>query len=129
MHLISQYSQQSISKDSTSTGSASWIQPMMKRKWLGEKFQKVPKSKTSIRCILTTIHMALILYRTFLVSQMVKNLPAMLGAWGRSLGWEDPLEEGMATHSSILAWRITRDRRGWQVTVHGVAESRTQLSD
>ena len=82
-----------------------------------------------MRCILTTIHMALILYRTFLVSQMVKNLPAMLGAWGRSLGWEDPLEEGMATHSSILAWRITRDRQGWQVTVHGVAESRTQLSD
>ena len=35
-----------------------------------------------------------------------KNLPAMLEAWLRSLGWEDPLEEGIATHSSILAWRI-----------------------
>ena len=37
---------------------------------------------------------------------MVKNPPAMQETWVRSLGWEDPLEEGMATHSSILAWRI-----------------------
>ena len=37
---------------------------------------------------------------------MVKNLPAMQETWVRSLGWEDPLEEGMATHSSILAWKI-----------------------
>ena len=37
---------------------------------------------------------------------MVKNLPAMQETWVRSLGWEDPLEKGMATHSSILAWRI-----------------------
>ena len=36
------------------------------------------------------------------------------------LGWEDPLEEGMATHSSILAWRITMDRGAWRATVHGV---------
>ena len=41
-----------------------------------------------------------------LVAQMVKNLPAMHETWVRFLGWEDPLEEGMATHSSILAWRI-----------------------
>ena len=41
-----------------------------------------------------------------LVAQMVKNLPAMQETWVRSLGWEDPLEENMATHSSILAWRI-----------------------
>ena len=41
-----------------------------------------------------------------LVAQMVKNLPAMLETWIQSLGWEDPLEEGMATHSSILVWRI-----------------------
>ena len=41
-----------------------------------------------------------------LVTQMVKNLPAMWETWVRSLGWEDPLEKGMATHSSILAWRI-----------------------
>ena len=40
------------------------------------------------------------------MAQMVKNLPAMWETWVQSLGWEDPLEEGMATHSSILAWRI-----------------------
>ena len=41
------------------------------------------------------------------VAQMVKNRPAMQEIWVQSLSWEDPLEEGMATHSSILAWRIT----------------------
>ena len=41
-----------------------------------------------------------------LVAQMVKNLPAVWETWVRSLGWEDPVEEGMATHLSILAWRI-----------------------
>ena len=40
------------------------------------------------------------------MAQMVKNLPAMWETWVQSLGWEDPLEEGMATHSSVLAWRI-----------------------
>ena len=40
-----------------------------------------------------------------MVAQTVKNLPAMWETWVRSLGWEDPLEEGMANHSSILAWR------------------------
>ena len=45
------------------------------------------------------------------------------------LGQEDPLKEGMATHSSILAWRIPTDRGAWWVTVHGVAKSRTQLSN
>ena len=44
------------------------------------------------------------------VAQMVNNLPAMPETWVQSLGWEDPLEEGMATHSSILAWRILMDR-------------------
>ena len=41
-----------------------------------------------------------------LVAQTVKNLPAMQETWVQSLGWEDPLEKGMDTHSSILAWRI-----------------------
>ena len=41
-----------------------------------------------------------------LVAQLVKNLPAMQETWVQSLGWEDTLEEGMATHSSVLAWRI-----------------------
>ena len=46
-----------------------------------------------------------------------------------SFGWEDPLEEGMATHSSILAWRIPMDRRAWWATVHGDPKSQTPLSD
>ena len=44
------------------------------------------------------------------MSQMVENLPAMRETWVQSLGWEDPLEEGMATHSSTPAWRIPMDR-------------------
>ena len=56
--------------------------------------------------------------RASLVAQTVKNLPAMQETWVRSLGWEDPLEEGMATHSSILAWRIpwTEEPGGLQST-------------
>ena len=45
--------------------------------------------------------------------------PTMWEFWIRSLGWKDLLEEGMATHSSILAWRIPMDRGAWQGTVHG----------
>ena len=64
-----------------------------------------------------------------LVAQMVKHLPAMQETWVQSLGWENLLEEGMATHSSILAWRIPMDRRAWQAAVHEVAKSQTQLSN
>ena len=53
---------------------------------------------------------------------MVKNLPAMQETWVRSLGWEDPLEEDMATYSSILACRIPMDRGAWWAIVHGVVE-------
>ena len=53
----------------------------------------------------------------------------MWETWVRSLGWEDPLEKGMATHSSILAWKIPMDRGAWQATVHGVTNSWTRLSD
>ena len=55
---------------------------------------------------------------------MVNNPPAMHEIQVQSLGQEDPLEKGMASPSSILAWRIP-----WQATVHGVAKSRTRLSD
>ena len=54
------------------------------------------------------------------MAQMVKRLPAMRESWVRSLGWEDPQEEGKATHFSILAL---------DYTVHGVAKSQTRLSD
>ena len=60
---------------------------------------------------------------------MVENLSAMQETWVQSLGQEDPLEEGMATHSSILAWRIPVDRGAWQAAVRGVVKSQTQLRD
>ena len=56
-----------------------------------------------------------------LAAQTVKNSPAMQETWVRSLGQEDPMEKEMATHSSILAWEISRTESGaWCVTVHGV---------
>ena len=55
---------------------------------------------------------------------MVKNPLAMWDTWVQSLAWEDPLEEGMATHSSILAWRILMDRGAWQAMAHGVVKNR-----
>ena len=60
------------------------------------------------------------LLRVSLVAQLVKNLPAMWETWVRSLGWEDPLEKGKATHASILAWRIpwTVQTMGWQRVGH-----------
>ena len=54
---------------------------------------------------------------------MVKNPLAMREAWVRSLDWEDPLEEGTATHSRILAWRIPMDRGAWGATVPGISDS------
>ena len=60
-----------------------------------------------------------------LVAQMVKDLPAMRKTWVQSLGWEYPLEESMATHSTILAWRIPMDRGAWWAIVPGTAKSWT----
>ena len=63
-----------------------------------------------------------------LVTQTVKNLPAMQETWVQSLGWEDPLEKGTATlQYSCLANPM--DRGAWWATVHWVPESRTRLSD
>ena len=64
-----------------------------------------------------------------LVAQTVKNPLAMQESWVQSLGWEDPLKESMATHSSILAWRIPVDLGAWWATVPGVTKSLTQLSN
>ena len=68
-------------------------------------------------------------YSASLVAQTVKNPPVVQQTQVRSLGWEDLLEEGMATHSSILAWKISMDGRARRATVHGVTKSQTQLSD
>ena len=68
--------------------------------------------------------------RASLVAHTVKNPPAVWETWVSSLGWEDPLKEGMATPlPNILAWRIPVDRGAWWATVHGVANSRTWLSN
>ena len=56
---------------------------------------------------------------------MVKILPAMQETRDQSLGWEDPLEKKVATHSSILAWRISMDRGAWWATLRGFAKSWT----
>ena len=60
---------------------------------------------------------------------MIGNEPEMWETWVQSLGWEDPLEEGMATHSSVLTWRIPIDIGAWRATVHQVTKSWTRLSD
>ena len=52
---------------------------------------------------------------------VVKNPPTMQEIWVQSLGWEDPLEEGMVIHFGILAWRVPRVRGAWRATVHRVA--------
>ena len=72
---------------------------------------------------------ALHLEVVLLVVQMGKTLPAMWVTWVQSLGQGDPLEEGMATHSSILAWSVPMDREDWQATVHGVVKSWTRLGN
>ena len=77
---------------------------------------------------LSTIYLSIYLFhlslsRASLVLQLVKNPPAMQETWVQSLGWEDPLQEVMATHSSILAWSIPMDRGAWWAIVHGVTKS------
>ena len=61
----------------------------------------------------------------FFVSQMVKKSACHVG----NLGWEDPLKDGVTTHSSTLVWRIPMDRGAWWATVHEVSNSQTWLSD
>ena len=78
---------------------------------------------SSLNCTLTSDN------RASQVAQLVRNPPTMQETLVPSLGCEDPLEEGMTTYSSILAWRISMDKGAWQATVHGVAKSWTKLSD
>ena len=84
--------------------------------------QKVPNSKPGGNSSTSKLWV-------FLVAQTVKNLPAMWETWVRFLGWEDPLEEGMTTHSNMLAWRIPMDRGARQAKFHGITKSQTQLSN
>ena len=63
------------------------------------------------------------------VAQTVKNLPAMWETWVQSPGWEDLLEEGMATYSSILAWRIPTDRGAWRAMAQGITKSQARLNN
>ena len=62
--------------------------------------------------------------RGFPGDSVVKNLPVKWETWVQSQGWKDSLEKEMATHSSILAWRIPMDRGAWQATVHGILQAR-----
>ena len=63
--------------------------------------------------------------KTSLVAQTVKRLSTMQETWVQSLGWKDPLEEGMVTHSRNVAWRIPMDRGAWWAIVQGVTRSWT----
>ena len=63
------------------------------------------------------------------MAQTAKRLPATWETWVRSLGWEDPLEKEMATHSSILPWRIPWTEEPGGATVHAIAKSQTRPSD
>ena len=69
------------------------------------------------------------MYWIFLVAQTVKNLPAVQETWVQSLGWEDPLEKGMATPLKYSFLENPMKRGAWHATVHGVTKSQTRLSD
>ena len=67
--------------------------------------------------------------RASLVAQMAKNLPETQATQVQAVGWEDPLEKGTATHSTILAWRNPRIEEPDRLTGHGVAKSQTRVSN
>ena len=69
-----------------------------------------------------------VICRASLVAQAVKYPPVIQETQVQSLGWEEPLEKEMATHRSMLAWRIPMDGGAWWATAYGVAKSHTQLS-
>ena len=77
---------------------------------------------------LTSLFVRIMGLRVSLVAQLLKNPLAVQETWVQTLGLEDPLEEGVATHPSILAWRIPMNRGAWRATVYGVAKSQTRLS-
>jgi len=87
------------------------------------KRNRIERKHSRFTIIVKHFNTTLFSIRASLKGQLVKNLPAMQETWVQSLDWEDPLDKGRATHSSILAWRIPR------TTAHGVAKTQTRLSD
>ena len=89
-------------------GQNAWCEhcPLCSLVTCGQSFNSAECLSFPISKIVTIIGRALIIKWAFLVTQLGKSPPAMWETWVRSLGWEDPLENGKATHSSILAWRI-----------------------
>ena len=87
-----------------------------------QSFNSAGCLSSAIYKIVTIIGPALIIKWAFLVTQLGKSPPAMWETWVRSLGWEDPLENGKATHSSILAWRIP-----WTIWGHKELDMTKQL--
>ena len=79
---------------------------------------------------MTSFNLNYAVRRTSLVVQTVKNLPTIQETCVLSLGWEDPLKKGLATHSSILAGlENPMDRGAWRASVHGITKTWTQLSN
>ena len=81
----------------------------------------------SANCVISYLTGTLEWQRPSLVAQTVKNPSAMRENWVQSLGWKYPLEEGVTTHSSILAWWIPMDRGAWRAMAHRVSKSWTWL--
>ena len=86
------------------------------------KKKKKMKPSLKLKEIFTSIVLTL-------MAQTVKNLPAVQEIWVQSLGWEDPLEKQVATHSSYSCLENAMDRGAWWATVHGVAKSWPRLSE
>ena len=85
--------------------------------------------KQQFKSVMVLVLLVGCFHNSSLVVQMVKNLPEMQETWVWSLGWEDPLEKGMATHSSILAWRIPWTKEPGGLQSMGVTKSWTWLSE
>ena len=102
--------------------------------WSQEAGNKVLSGWSPITSLVTPMVLVYLLAsllpscRASLVAQLVKTLPAMQETQIRFLGWEDPLEKEVATHSSILAYKMPVDRGAWQAIVHGVTRVRHDLA-
>ena len=119
-----------IIKKSTATSN-----PVLKKlKFLHEKTRLTHTTvrklhKTVSSEALRVFNLATVTTLGFLLAQRGKNLPTMQETRVQPLGWETPLEKGMATQSSIFAWKIETEELGVLHTVHGVTKSQTRLND